>query len=60
MSDLIRLLNMAAQLYSHGQGDAELVLAVGTLRVPLRLIGFDDVRNQVALEMIGSRDRESR
>lgn len=57
MSDeLVRLLNLAAQLIAQGEGrtDARLVLVVGTLRVPLRVVGFDDIRNQLALEMVGA------
>lgn len=61
MSDLARLLNLAARLYScGGRGDADMVLQAGTVRIPLRLVGFDEVRNQLTLELDGSRDREIR
>lgn len=51
MSDMARLLNLAARAISFGGGEPTMVLVTGTVRVPLRVVGFDEARNEVMLEM---------
>lgn len=59
MSELARLLNLAARLYACGHGETLVVLRAGTVRIPLRLIGFDADRDELMLELNGDREEES-
>jgi hypothetical protein len=51
MSDMARLLNLAARAITFGDGEPGIALVAGTVRVPLRVVGYDQARNEVWLEM---------
>lgn len=60
MGDMERLLNIAACLYAQGQSDVKVVMQMGTLRVPMDLVGFDEERREILFHMRGRDDRMHR